>query len=608
MAESYPLLTKCAGCSTQLQRSCTVCTRCRSRYCGPTCAKRHYENGHSLVCKKIAQRGGVEQCNADRKYNEAAKKAVAACTYDVAALNERFANAGRAADVAALNDCSDACSLANYTACYICGGDFLGDLVRGCECRADGSFVHLSCLVHRAKVAIDDLTVLKTGLGSPFAGMRMPTTTEEAAESVESQDFVAFVANAMRRHWTVCEYCDTCINRRDGNHPKDDDPGRKYSTGVAMGWACFKSYVRGPEILKLGAMWALAESLLVNRKQEQAIHVYRQSLKALPSPLIDIFIEYYCNQLAKRLLNVQLDDIETILPSERRVVAQFKEQYGSQFTSKMEGMIQDTTEFHNVVDDYLALSVRVLIQGYWPTTVWPTIASIEQSSYLHEELVMCKEAFEEYYADKHSNRQLSWIWSLGHATVTAFFGDVSYDLQLTTLQTVVLLLFNPVNGKPRSLGYKTIRMRVKIPEETLRRVLRSLACGRYRILAKTPYGLTIHQADKFAVNTNFSCRYDFIIRMPVASFDDSIPKRVEYDSSWTDPWIKIDAAIVRIMKRHEVMSHRRLMAKVEYQLASFGPNPEHLPELIKRSIEGLINREYLARDLLGGRDGYRYLP
>jgi len=561
-----------------------------------------------LVCKKIAQRGGVEQCNADRKYSEAAKAAVEFCASDVSFLNEWLASASCAADVGALNECADARSLANYTACYICGGDFLGDLVRGCECREDGGFVHLSCLVHRAKVAIDDLTVLKTGLGSPFAGVRMPKTTEEAAASVESQDFVAFVANAMRRHWTVCEYCDTCINRIDDN--RSDGLGRKYSTGVAMGWACFKSYVSGPETLKLGAMWALAESLLVNRKQEQAIHVYRQSLKALPSPLIDIFIDYYCNQLAKRLLNVQLDDIETILPVERRVVAQFKERYGSQFTSKMEGMIQDTTEFHNVVDDYLALSVRVLVQGYWPTTVWPTIEWIEQSSYLHEELVMCQEAFEEYYADKYSNRKLSWIWSLGHVLVAAIFGDVSYDLQLTTLQTVVLLLFNPVNGKPRSLGYKAIRMRVNVPEETLKRVLRSLACGRYRILAKTPYGLTIHQADKFAVNTKFSCPSTLRqIRMPMASFDDSFPKQVEYDSGWIDSWMKIDTAVVRIMKKHEVMSHRRLMAKVEYQLASFCQDPEHLPELIERSIEGLVDREYLARDLVGqGVDGYRYLP
>ena len=337
--------------------------------------------------------------------------------------------------------------------------------------------------------------------------------------------------------------------------------------------------------------------------------MYHQSLKSLPSPLIDIFIDYYCNQLAKRLLNVQLDDIETILPVERRIVAQFKERYGSQFTSKMEGMIQDTTEFHNVVDDYLALSVRVLVHGYWPTTVWPTNASIEQSSYLHEELVMCKKAFEEYYADNYSNRKLSWIWSLGHVSVAAIFGEVCHDLELTTLQTVVLLLFNPVNGKPRTLGYKTIRMRVNIPEETLKRVLHSLACGRNRILAKTPYGLTIHQADKFAVNTKFSCPSTLRqIRMPMASFDDSFPKRVEYDSEWIDPWMRIDVAIMRIMKRHEVMSHRRLMAKVEYQLASFCPDPK-LKIDIKRRIEALIEPGYLARDLSDtGFDVYRYLP
>ena len=592
MAEEFHLVTKCAGCSTQLQRSCTVCSRCRSRYCGPTCAKRHYENGHSLVCKKIAQRGGAERCNADRKYSEAAKAAVAACGYDVATLNERIAVAARAADVAALNDCPDARSLANYTACYICGGDFSGDLVRGCECRADGSFVHLSCLVHRAKVAIDDIT----GLGSSFG--YLGTTTEGAA----------FVVNAIRRHWTVCEYCDTCINRGDGLD-------RKYSTGVAMGWACFKSYVSGPGILKLGAMWALAESLLVNQQHEEAIHVYRQSLKSLPRNTV--FQAYYCNQLAKRLLNVQLDksarhphdDVETILSAERRIVAQFKEWYGPQFSGKMEGMIQETDAFYNAINthDLKALTVRVLASGYWPT-VWPTVASIEQSSYLPEELATCKNNFEKYYVDKHPNRRLSWMWSLGDATVRAFFGDVSYDLQLTTLQTVVLLLFNPVNGKPRSLGYKAIRMRVNIPEETLKRVLRSLACGRYRILAKTPYGLTIHQADKFAVNTKFSCRYDFIIRMPVASFDDSFPKRVEYDSSWTDPWYRIDAAIVRIMKRHEVMSHRRLMAKVEYQLASVDPDPKLISD-IKRRIEALVDRDYLARDLSDtGFDVYRYLP
>ena len=61
-----------------------------------------------------------------------------------------------------------------------------------------------------------------------------------------------------------------------------------------MGWACFKSYVSGPGILKLGAMWALAESLLVNQQHVDAIHVYRQSLKSLPRNTV---FQYYCNQL-----------------------------------------------------------------------------------------------------------------------------------------------------------------------------------------------------------------------------------------------------------------------------------------------------------------------
>ena len=130
--------------------------------------------------------------------------------------------------------------------------------------------------------------------------------------------------------------------------------------------------------------------------------------------------------------------------------------------------------------------------------------------------------------------QLSWIWSLGHATVTAFFGE--RVLPSPAADATRANRAGPHRGtEADDDSPPPIRMRVKIPEETLKRVLRSLACGRYRILAKTPYGLTIHQADKFAVNTKFSCRYDFIIRMPVASFDDSIPKRVEYDSSWTDP-------------------------------------------------------------------------
>jgi cullin 1 len=314
----------------------------------------------------------------------------------------------------------------------------------------------------------------------------------------------------------------------------------------------------------------------------------------------DLFAEIYRNQLAKRLLNQRSASDD----AERLMIGKLKLRCGSQFTGKMEGMLNDLAIGHDHQADFesyvkadssrstgkLDFSVQVLTTGYWPT-----FASID--AHLPPEIVQCTKVFKDYYDEKNSKRRVTWMWSLGNASVKAFFGKKAYDLQVATLQAIVLLTFNPVDGSSQTLTYAQVAERVNLPDEHLKRVLHSLACGKYKVLAKTPMSSRVALTDSFAVNTKFSCPMRKI-RVPMASLDESHnPKRVEEDRT-----VAIEAAVVRIMKARKALSHQSLLAEVLSQLAFFRPNPK----VIKRRIEALIDREYLERDPEVA-NAYRYL-
>jgi cullin-4 len=63
---------------------------------------------------------------------------------------------------------------------------------------------------------------------------------------------------------------------------------------------------------------------------------------------------------------------------------------------------------------------------------------------------------------------------------------------------------------------------------------------------------------------------------------------------------QIDAAIVRIMKTRRTLPHSQLLAEIYTQI-KFPVKPAD----IKKQIESLIDREYLARDDKG--QAYNYL-
>ena len=129
------ILTHCPVCAASLpDLTAKQCSRCKTRYCGPACQKKHWEEGgHDKLCKKIKKAGGAEQYNANQKYTEAVAVATVVCAEDTKGQT-----------------------------CYICTEAVhrrTGEgLVRGCACHTTEGFVHVSCLAEQAEILNAELT------------------------------------------------------------------------------------------------------------------------------------------------------------------------------------------------------------------------------------------------------------------------------------------------------------------------------------------------------------------------------------------------------------------------------------------------------------------
>jgi len=306
----------------------------------------------------------------------------------------------------------------------------------------------------------------------------------------------------------------------------------------------------------------------------------------------DVFAEIYRNQLAKRLLNQRSASND----AEKAMIAKLKLQCGTQFTSKMEGMLNDLavgaeqkSEFDQrmeQLDTKLGFGVQVLSNGNWPSYQAPVVQLPPQMS-------KCMEVFQEWHDKKHQKRRLTWVHSLGNASVKATYGKKTYDLQVTTLQAVVLNAFND----NKSYGFNELKQKLNVDDKTLKPIMHSLSCGKHKVIEKSPKSNKIQSTDKFSPNPKFSSNMRKI-RIPVATLEQSHNKnRVEEDRG-----VAIEACIVRIMKARKTLAHQQLIAEVLSQLAFFKPQPR----VIKKKIEALIDREYLERSQDNSQQ-YNYL-
>lgn len=366
----------------------------------------------------------------------------------------------------------------------------------------------------------------------------------------------------------------------------------------------------------------------------------------------DMFQRYYQKHLARRLLHGKSESQD----AEKQLISRMKQEIGSHFTSKFEGMFKDMDTSRDLTSGYrdhirnlgdmdrkvIDLGINVLTSNNWPPegmTLRASDGSRVQCNW-PAEIQGLQASFFKYYLSERNGRVLTWVGNLGAADIKCIFPKVPgketgplskerrYELSVSTHGMVVLMLFNDI-PEDKWLSYEEIQAATNIPPGELNRTLGSLSLApKSRVLLKDPMTKTIKPTDSFAYNISFTSK-QVKIRAPVVSAQ----SKVEGDEERKETVKKndesrlaiVDAAIVRIMKyvqylllygerdmtnhlyrARKELAHNLLITEVINVLTGrFKPD---LP-LVKKRIEDLIAREFLERaeDIDATQQVYRYL-
>ncbi|RZF38435.1 hypothetical protein LSTR_LSTR011925 [Laodelphax striatellus] len=309
----------------------------------------------------------------------------------------------------------------------------------------------------------------------------------------------------------------------------------------------------------------------------------------------DVFEAFYKKDLAKRLIVGKSASVD----AEKSMLSKLKQECGGGFTSKLEGMFKDmelSKDINIAFKQYMAnvrtqqnscdtmstidLTVSILTMGYWPT--YPVMEVT-----VPVEMVQHQDHFNKFYLGKYNGRKLQWQPTLGHCVLKAFFTQGNKELQVSLFQALCLLLFNEVD----EVSFEDIKSSTNIEDSELRRTLQSLACGKARVLTKTPKGREVENGDKFSFNADFTNKLFRIKINQIQMKETTEEQKATEECVFQDRQYKIDAAIVRIMKMRKSLGHNILITELYGQL-KFPVKPADL----KKRIESLIDRDYMERD------------
>ncbi|CAO3631192.1 unnamed protein product [Cunninghamella echinulata] len=329
------------------------------------------------------------------------------------------------------------------------------------------------------------------------------------------------------------------------------------------------------------------------KTDDKSLDTYIMFFRLLQSK--DSFEVLYRQDLAKRLLL----DVGSA-KSEKMILNKMKKESGAAYTSKLEKMLRDIKHSRELMVEYkehlnpvyyhnINFNVNVLTYGFWP-------------SYTPIDIVLpltfqkLQNDFNSFYTNKYQKRRLTWQNGLSICEVQANFPKKTQSITLTLIQTVILLIFNDISKTIFSFG--DILSATNLDELELRRTLKSLACGQHQFIIKYPAGQDVEQTDQFVYNSDFISTEEHI-----SMNTEKLKEAIENNASIIKTVLisrdqQVDAAIVRILKSKQTLSHGALLGEVTKQIRF----PVTAQE-VKKRIELLIEKEYIERT---DDNGYRY--
>eukprot|EP01060_Flectonema_neradi_P035473 TRINITY_DN6538_c1_g3_i2.p1 TRINITY_DN6538_c1_g3~~TRINITY_DN6538_c1_g3_i2.p1 ORF type:complete len:666 (+),score=136.11 TRINITY_DN6538_c1_g3_i2:103-2100(+) len=178
----------------------------------------------------------------------------------------------------------------------------------------------------------------------------------------------------------------------------------------------------------------------------------------------DVFQRVYRDMLSHRLIqNTYNTEQETIM------IAKLKKVCGYEYTYKLQRMFTDigiSAELSKEYDEYLAkkelpnqklLTVSILTSVSWPQTA-------QKSSFLPPDSISsCLTRFTQFYRGKYQGRSLSWLHSQSTGVLRATYTSRVCDLQVTTLQAAILMLYNSYSTF--TLTYEEVADKTRIPQK-----------------------------------------------------------------------------------------------------------------------------------------------